>query len=114
MASKLEKIRFLFSVIAISSLTKKAEPPPTRDVNRDSGTDNAIGGWLQRLVRPLATICKHKMKMKNKRLKIPRCGCVWALGMTGQKWTGCCGASDADGNWFCAKPKGHDGNHVAC
>jgi hypothetical protein len=21
-------------------------------VNRDSGTDNAIGGWLQRLVRP--------------------------------------------------------------
>jgi hypothetical protein len=30
-------------------LTKKAEPPPTRDVNRDSGTDNAIGGWLQRL-----------------------------------------------------------------
>jgi hypothetical protein len=35
-----------------SGLTKKAEPPPTRDVNRDSGTDNAIGGWLQRLVRP--------------------------------------------------------------
>jgi hypothetical protein len=33
-------------------LTKKAEPPPTRDVNRDSGTDRANGGWLQRLVRP--------------------------------------------------------------
>jgi hypothetical protein len=32
-------------------LTKKAEPPPTRSVNRDSGTDRAIGGWLQRLVR---------------------------------------------------------------
>jgi len=32
-------------------LTKKAEPPPTRDVNRDSGTDSANGGWLQRLVR---------------------------------------------------------------
>jgi hypothetical protein len=32
-------------------LTKKAEPPPTRDVNRDSGTDRAIGGWLQRVVR---------------------------------------------------------------
>jgi len=32
-------------------LTKKAEPPPTRSVGRDSGTDNAIGGWLRRLVR---------------------------------------------------------------
>jgi hypothetical protein len=32
-------------------LTKKAEPPPTRDVNRDSGTDRANGGWLRRLVR---------------------------------------------------------------
>jgi hypothetical protein len=45
-----------------SLLTKKAEPPPTRDVNRDSGTDRANGGWLRRLVRPLATIYKHKMK----------------------------------------------------
>jgi hypothetical protein len=34
-----------------SGLTKKAEPPPTRDVNRDSGTDSANGGWLRRLVR---------------------------------------------------------------
>jgi hypothetical protein len=34
-----------------SGLTKKAEPPPTRGVDRDSGTDRAIGGWLQRLVR---------------------------------------------------------------
>ena len=25
---------------------------PTRDVNRDSGTDSANGGWLRRLVRP--------------------------------------------------------------
>ena len=32
-------------------LTKKAEPPPTCDVNRDSGTDSANGGWLRRLVR---------------------------------------------------------------
>jgi hypothetical protein len=32
-------------------LTKKAEPPPTRGVNRDSGTDRANGGWLRRLVR---------------------------------------------------------------
>jgi len=33
-----------------SHLTKKAEPPPTRDVNRNSGTDSANGGWLRRLV----------------------------------------------------------------
>src|ERR1019366_9294859 len=32
-------------------LSKKAEPPPTRDVNRDSGTASANGGWLRRLVR---------------------------------------------------------------
>jgi len=32
-------------------LTKEAEPPPTRDLNRDSGTDSANGGWLRRLVR---------------------------------------------------------------
>ena len=38
---------------ARSRLTKKAEPPPTRDVNRDSGTDSANGGWLRRLVRRL-------------------------------------------------------------
>ena len=37
-------------------LTKKAEPPPTRDVNRDSGTDSANGGWLRRLVRRLAVV----------------------------------------------------------
>jgi hypothetical protein len=27
----------------LDGLTKKAEPPPTRDVNRDSGTDSANG-----------------------------------------------------------------------
>jgi hypothetical protein len=37
-------------------LTKKAEPPPTRDVNRDSGTDSANGGWLRRLVRPIFSL----------------------------------------------------------
>ena len=40
----------------ISRLTKKAEPPPARDVNRDSGTASANGGWLRRLVRP-----RHRM-----------------------------------------------------
>jgi len=34
-----------------SRLTKKAEPPPIRGVNRDSGTASANGGWLRRLVR---------------------------------------------------------------
>jgi hypothetical protein len=34
----------LISKNAICRLTKKAEPPPTRDVNRDSGTDSANGG----------------------------------------------------------------------
>ena len=34
-----------------TAVTEKAEPPPTRDVNRDSGTDSANGGWLRRLVR---------------------------------------------------------------
>src|SRR5665213_4019147 len=38
---------------SLARLTKKAEPPPTRDVNRDSGTASANGGWLRRLVRRL-------------------------------------------------------------
>ena len=29
-----------------SRLTTKAEPPPTRGVNRDSGTASANGGWV--------------------------------------------------------------------
>ena len=37
--------------LAASRLTKKAEPPPTRGVNRDSGTASTNGGWLRRLVR---------------------------------------------------------------
>ena len=43
-----------------SGLTTKAEPPPTWDANRDSGTDSANGGWLRRLVRPLLS---HKSKI---------------------------------------------------
>ena len=42
---------FLHSEISNKHLTKKAEPPPTRGVNRDSGTASANGGWLRRLVR---------------------------------------------------------------
>ena len=42
---------------AVCGLTKKAEPPPTRDVNRDSGTDSANGGWLRRLVRRHGLMC---------------------------------------------------------
>src|SRR5476649_354472 len=46
--------------IARSGLTKKAEPPPTRGVNRDSGTASANGGWLRRLVRRRKwTLCVH-------------------------------------------------------
>src|ERR1017187_6332151 len=44
---------------ARSRLTKKAEPPPTRGVNRDSGTASANGGWLRRLVR------QHIVKTHN-------------------------------------------------
>jgi hypothetical protein len=42
-------------------LTKKAEPPPTRDVNRDSGTASANGGWLRRLVRRHGSHFKVKL-----------------------------------------------------
>jgi hypothetical protein len=42
---------FAIWLMARRCLTKKAEPPPTRGVNRDSGTDRANGGWLRRLVR---------------------------------------------------------------
>jgi hypothetical protein len=36
-------------------------------VDRDSGTDRAIGGWLRRLVRPLAVFQSkpHKIKRRN-------------------------------------------------
>jgi len=44
----------------VCSLTKKAEPPPTRDVNRDCGTDSGNGGWLRRLVRPHGHALYHK------------------------------------------------------
>jgi len=44
---------FIFCGGVFGCLTKKAEPPPTRGVNRDSGTASANGGWLRRLVRRL-------------------------------------------------------------
>ena len=44
------RYRCAFTHSAPCRLTKKAEPPPTRDVNRDSGTASANGGWLRRLV----------------------------------------------------------------
>ena len=31
----------------VIGLTKKAEPPPTRGVNRANGTDSANSGWLR-------------------------------------------------------------------
>src|ERR1022692_3220362 len=45
-----------------SRLTKKAEPPPTRGVNRDSGTASANGGWLRRLVRHHGQITENQME----------------------------------------------------
>jgi len=50
MASRHEQSRCILSIRGIR-LTKKAEPPPTNGVNRDSGTASANGGWLRRLVR---------------------------------------------------------------
>jgi hypothetical protein len=58
-------IVFVFIFGLSSGLTKKAEPPPTRDVNRDSGTDSANGGWLRRLVRPLVIICSQHKQRKH-------------------------------------------------
>jgi hypothetical protein len=64
----------------VSGLTKKAEPPPTCDVNRDSGTDSANGGWLRRLVRlhfvithfVLSTQALSTSRTKN-RTTVPHC-----------------------------------------
>ena len=50
---KVQLKRLSISQGAQMRLTKKAEPPPIRDVNRDSGTDSANGGCLWRLVKPL-------------------------------------------------------------
>jgi hypothetical protein len=50
------------NLVARFGLTKKAEPPPTRGVNRDSGTDHANGGWLRRLVRPRNRESHDKIK----------------------------------------------------
>ena len=52
-------------MVVRSGLTKKAEPPPTRDVNRDSGTDSANGGWLRRLVRPRLIIQNHARQINH-------------------------------------------------
>src|SRR5271157_5244465 len=46
---------------------EKAEPPPTRSVNRDSGTTSANGGWLRRLVRPLAHNHNHQPNLYFRR-----------------------------------------------
>ena len=57
---------------AYCRLTKKAEPPPTCDVNRDSGTDSANGGWLRRLVRPRGLACHtHSINLPTTNRKKP-------------------------------------------
>lgn len=51
-------------------LTYKVEPPPTRGVNRDSGTASANSGWLGRFVRQ----CCHVVAPANKESpQIPNC-----------------------------------------
>ena len=47
MAGRLALLTF-FAEHTQCGLTKKAEPPPARDVNRDSGTASANSGWLRR------------------------------------------------------------------
>ena len=71
-------------VHALVSPTKKAEPPPTRDVNRDSGTASANGGW--RLVRrhhrePLSkTHCFMCMSASSLTFRInSNCSCCESL-----------------------------------
>jgi hypothetical protein len=44
MAAIISNLGSIFFIGATNGLTKKAEPPPTRGVNRDSGTDSANGG----------------------------------------------------------------------
>ena len=41
----------------------KAEPQPTRGVNRDSGTDSDNGCWLRRLVRRLFNVIAHNPEL---------------------------------------------------
>src|ERR1017187_8382255 len=53
-------------------LTKKAEPPPTRGVNRDSGTDSANGGWLRRLVRQMIKNLNHLSTYRKVSLRYPQ------------------------------------------
>src|ERR1035438_9648431 len=59
--AKMTRMRGLIVIACPSGLKEKAEPPTTRDVNRDSGTESANGGWLRRLVRPRC--CHHKSSL---------------------------------------------------
>ena len=67
-----------FSLVLIR-LTKKAEPPPTRGVNRDSGTASANGGWLRRLVRLLAHLYLSHALLPTARHRRQR---LWLSAMT--------------------------------
>src|ERR1017187_2759507 len=58
-------VLFVFYVMR-SRLTIKAEPPPTRDMSRDSGTDSANGGWLRQLVRRGAFKCEVRQAWRVK------------------------------------------------
>jgi hypothetical protein len=61
---------FLYFIL-VCILTTKAEPPPTRDANCDSGTASATGGW--RLVRRHGFLASRFIlrKLSNQQ-KMPR------------------------------------------
>ena len=88
-----------------SSLTKKAEPPPTRDVNpvkvrgptglyaRDSGTAMTNGGWLRRIVRRRRFRISHLAQSGDMSLSNHSVGMCVGLQPSptpGQKWVGDC------------------------
>src|SRR5665213_1293056 len=73
MAARIATFRVMMCGVRIkcgSRLTKKAEPPPTRDVNRDSGTDSANGGWLRRLVRHHVYLSRKHNKKQSPTSKL--------------------------------------------
>jgi hypothetical protein len=53
------------SVIVQCGLTMKAEPRPTKDVNREGGTGAANGRWFRRLVRPQVKIAHYWIEQRH-------------------------------------------------
>ena len=63
-------------VMSASGQTTKLSHPGPKDKNRDSGTENANPGWLQRFVRRVVAAECYHMLLANRRIdgKLPaRC-----------------------------------------